>query len=128
MGESSQLTLLSTLCKQPGPINWIPLLLSLAFPLSITSFALIKLVLTRSYANTASKNIKKKHFLYNEIYNVKTSFMWIWRNCKIENLLNSTEDRDVSRGFQFEGPEVVFDLPWILPVKGANRNTAAISQ
>ena len=28
VGESSQLTPLSTLCKQPGPINRIPLLLS----------------------------------------------------------------------------------------------------
>ena len=59
MRESTQLTPLSTLCKQPGPINWIPLLLSLVFPLSINSFSLINLILTQSHANTASKILKR---------------------------------------------------------------------
>ena len=62
MEESNQLTPLSTLCKQPGPINWIPLLLSLVFPFSITSFSLINLILTMSYANTTSKISKRKVF------------------------------------------------------------------
>ena len=62
MGESSQFTPLSTLCNQPGPINWIPSFLSLAFQLSITSFSLINLILTRSYAYTASKISKRNIF------------------------------------------------------------------
>ena len=40
MGDSSQLTPLSTPCKQLGPINWIPQFLSLESLLSIASFSL----------------------------------------------------------------------------------------
>ena len=38
MGDSSRLTPLSTVCKQPGPVIWFPLFLSLASQLSIASF------------------------------------------------------------------------------------------
>ena len=38
MGDSSQLTPLSIICKQPGPVIWFPLFLSLASQLSIASF------------------------------------------------------------------------------------------
>ena len=45
MGSSSQLTRVGTLYKQEveGPVNWIPLLLSLASPLRIVAFSLINL-------------------------------------------------------------------------------------
>ena len=39
-GNSSQLTPVGILCKQEGPVNWIPLLLSLASPLKIVAVSL----------------------------------------------------------------------------------------
>ena len=69
MGDSGQLTPLSATYKQPGPVIWFPLFLSLASPLSIASFAWRNLINLWSYANKASK-ISKKHFLCNTIYNV----------------------------------------------------------
>ena len=44
IGDSSQLTPLSTICKQPGPAIWFPLFLSLASLLSIASFVLRNLI------------------------------------------------------------------------------------
>ena len=44
MGDSGQLTPLSTLYKQLDPINWIFRILSLAFPLSIVFFSLRNLI------------------------------------------------------------------------------------
>ena len=45
MGDSSQLTPLSTIFKQPGPVIWFPLFLSFASPLSIASFAWKNLII-----------------------------------------------------------------------------------
>ena len=48
MRDSSQLTPLSTFCKQAGPINWIPLLLSSASSIRIDAFSL-KIYLKRGH-------------------------------------------------------------------------------
>ena len=49
MANSSQLTPLGTLCKQEGPFNWNPMLLSLASPLRIVAFFFEKSNLNGSY-------------------------------------------------------------------------------
>ena len=62
MGDSSQLTPLSIICKQPGPVIWFPLFLSLASQLSIASFVWRNLVLLWSDANKASKKSGRNIF------------------------------------------------------------------
>ena len=57
MGGSSELTPLSTLCKQLRPINWIPLLLSLALQLSKASFFLRNLIYDYRLIKLSKMNI-----------------------------------------------------------------------
>ena len=81
MGDSSQLTPLSTSCKQPGPVIWFPLFLSLTSPLSKASIAQRNLIYLWSFANKTSKISKKKQkkktFLCNIIYNVNIIYVTI---------------------------------------------------
>ena len=60
MRDSSQLTLLSTLRKQPCPANWIPLILSLISLLRVATFFLINLTHEWSYVSKSTKISKKK--------------------------------------------------------------------
>ena len=47
--------------------------------------------------------------------------------CKVKNLFNSTDDLWQKQRIPIRRTWSVFDLPWTLPVKGDNRNLAAIS-
>ena len=91
MGDSSQLTPLSTICEKPGPVIWFPLFLSLAFPLSIASFAWRNLIWLWTYASKASK-ISKRDIFCAMKYIMLTFFLWDMEKVKIKHHLNWTED------------------------------------
>ena len=59
MRDSSQLTPLSTFCKQPGPIIWIPLILSLISLLRVAAFSLRNLTHKWLYVSKATKISKR---------------------------------------------------------------------
>ena len=84
MGESNQLTSLSTFCQELGPINWITLPLSLASPFKYNFHLLEKSHLNVIIYQLSYQNSKKKYSPCNRIYNVNKSFMWLWKVLKFK--------------------------------------------
>ena len=72
---------------------------------------------------------KYKKETFSVQFNIKCSYIFHvdMEKCKVKNLLHSTDDLWRQQRIPIRRTWLVFDLPWILPVKGDNRNTAAIS-
>ena len=82
MGESSQLTPLSTLCKQPDPIDSSAFIISISIKYHF--FFIDKSNFDKVKCHYSFQNIKKKYFLCIEIYTINKFSMWICRNVKLK--------------------------------------------